>query len=46
MMMEITKKLEINEQMEGRRVDPEQLGKGGMIKRGSKSSLEREMDEL
>jgi len=32
--------------MEGRRVDPSQLGKGGMLRKNSRTSLEREMDAL
>ena len=35
MMMEISQKLDINEKMEGKRVDPSQLGKGGMIRKNS-----------
>ena len=46
MMKEITQKLEINEKMEGKRVDPSQLGKGGMVRKNSRTSLEREMDAL
>jgi hypothetical protein len=35
--------LDINEKLEGRRVDPDQLGKGGMLRRDSQTSLEREL---
>ena len=45
-MQEITQKLEINEKMEGERVHSSQLGKGGMVKKNSRTSLEREMDAL